>query len=222
MDKTSARIVVERVENDTEAGGERKWRQCSKTLQEWRQNVQKPFRHLYVPSSGDLLNLVDVFNVLPAMVRANELDLGAAASWWDDMADDASKAARDKFMAVLATRISSMARQGAEKAAPVQGAAGRAPSASELAAALQSRQFFVYCGHGGGEQYIPGTLTSRQALDFTPCAGCMERGARGGGGAHHRRLAPPDHTNTHTRSPTLHPPTQPASCAGWTAVPARC
>ena len=106
--------------------------------------------------------------------------------------------------------------------APVQGAAGRAPSASELAAALQSRQFFVYCGHGGGEQYIPGTLTSRQALDFTPCAGCMERGARGGGGAHHRRLAPPDHTNTHTRSPTLHPPTQPASCAGWTAVPARC
>ena len=115
--------MVERVENDTEAGGERKWRQCSKTLQEWRQNVQKPFRHLYVPSSGDLLNLVDVFNVLPAMVRANELDLGAAASWWDDMADDASKAARDKFMAVLATRISSMARQGAEKAAPVQGAA---------------------------------------------------------------------------------------------------
>lgn len=40
----------------------------------------------------------------------------------------------------------------------LQGKAGSVPSAAELAAALTSRQFFLYCGHGGGEQYISGGL----------------------------------------------------------------
>lgn len=35
------------------------------------------------------------------------------------------------------------------------GRAGCSPPSSELASALQSRELFVYCGHGGGEQYIP-------------------------------------------------------------------
>jgi separase len=35
-----------------------------------------------------------------------------------------------------------------------EGRAGAAPSASELAAALQARRLFVYFGHGGGEQYL--------------------------------------------------------------------
>lgn len=34
--------------------------------------------------------------------------------------------------------------------------AGSAPTAAELAAALQRHAFFLYCGHGGGEQYISG------------------------------------------------------------------
>ena len=39
---------------------------------------------------------------------------------------------------------------------PTQGKAGCAPTAAELAEALTSRQLFLYCGHGGGEQYISG------------------------------------------------------------------
>ena len=35
------------------------------------------------------------------------------------------------------------------------GRAGCAPTCSELSSALQTREMFVYCGHGGGEQYIP-------------------------------------------------------------------
>lgn len=38
----------------------------------------------------------------------------------------------------------------------LQGKAGSAPTAAELAAALQRHAFFLYCGHGGGEQYISG------------------------------------------------------------------
>ncbi len=38
----------------------------------------------------------------------------------------------------------------------LQGKAGCAPTAAELAEALTSRQLFLYCGHGGGEQYISG------------------------------------------------------------------
>lgn len=49
----------------------------------------------------------------------------------------------------------------------LQGKAGSAPSAAELAAALTSRQFFLYCGHGGGEQYISG------ALHATLCWPCL-------------------------------------------------
>ena len=41
-------------------------------------------------------------------------------------------------------------------APPWQGKAGCAPTAAELAEALTSRQLFLYCGHGGGEQYISG------------------------------------------------------------------
>lgn len=37
----------------------------------------------------------------------------------------------------------------------LQGVSGSAPSAPELAHALKSHDFFVYFGHGGGEQYIP-------------------------------------------------------------------
>lgn len=36
-----------------------------------------------------------------------------------------------------------------------QGLAGTAPDPGTIAAALQSRQLFVYCGHGSGEQYLP-------------------------------------------------------------------
>lgn len=38
---------------------------------------------------------------------------------------------------------------------PGQGTSGRPPAAAELAEALQTRQLFVYCGHGSGEQYLP-------------------------------------------------------------------
>ncbi|KAL6785906.1 ESP1 [Auxenochlorella protothecoides x Auxenochlorella symbiontica] len=36
-----------------------------------------------------------------------------------------------------------------------KGTSGRPPAAAELAEALQTRQLFVYCGHGSGEQYLP-------------------------------------------------------------------
>jgi hypothetical protein len=36
-----------------------------------------------------------------------------------------------------------------------QGKSGIAPSAEELALALRREDLFVYCGHGGGEQYLP-------------------------------------------------------------------
>lgn len=36
-----------------------------------------------------------------------------------------------------------------------EGRVGGAPSPTELAAALQARELFVYFGHGGGEQYLP-------------------------------------------------------------------
>ncbi|KFM23971.1 Separin [Auxenochlorella protothecoides] len=35
------------------------------------------------------------------------------------------------------------------------GDSDRPPAAAELAEALQTRQLFVYCGHGSGEQYLP-------------------------------------------------------------------
>ena len=35
------------------------------------------------------------------------------------------------------------------------GVSGRAPTPDELGAALEQHDLFVYCGHGGGEQYLP-------------------------------------------------------------------
>ena len=63
-----------------------------------------------------------------------------------------------------------------------QGTAGAAPTASELAAALSSRQFFVYLGHGGGDQYIPPARL--RALDRCAAAllmGCSSGRLRRGG-----------------------------------------
>jgi len=36
-----------------------------------------------------------------------------------------------------------------------QGRSGQAPSLTELTTALETRSFFIYLGHGGGEQYLP-------------------------------------------------------------------
>ena len=43
------------------------------------------------------------------------------------------------------------------------GKAGCPPQVSELAHALQNKDLFIYCGHGGGEQYIP--LSRLRSLD---------------------------------------------------------
>ena len=58
----------------------------------------------------------------------------------------------------------------------MQGKAGEAPSASELAAALSSRSAFVYLGHGGGDQYLPPSRL--RALDR--CASSLLMGCSSG------------------------------------------
>ena len=48
-----------------------------------------------------------------------------------------------------------------------------APTPAQLASALQSRELFVYCGHGGGEQYIPpGRLRSLRRCASSLLMGC--------------------------------------------------
>ena len=46
----------------------------------------------------------------------------------------------------------------------MQGTVGHALSQQELAAGLQARDMFVYCGHGSAVQYIP-----QRALQGLPC-----------------------------------------------------
>ncbi|KAL4433955.1 hypothetical protein ABPG75_000396 [Micractinium tetrahymenae] len=54
-----------------------------------------------------------------------------------------------------------------------EGKAGCAPTAAELAAALQHHAFFLYCGHGGGEQYISVTkLRSLERCSAALLMGC--------------------------------------------------
>lgn len=99
----------------------------------------------------------------------------------------------------------------------VQGKAGCAPSAAELAAALQSRRFFLYCGHGGGEQYISGAASGRRLRARPPPRPCASLRAPGpsprAGVAHLPSVAP--------RLPPFSR-LQPPSCAAWSAAPRRC
>ncbi|PRW58029.1 Regulator of spindle pole body duplication [Chlorella sorokiniana] len=54
-----------------------------------------------------------------------------------------------------------------------QGKVGCAPTAAELADALTSRQLFLYCGHGGGEQYISAAkLRSLERCSAALLMGC--------------------------------------------------
>jgi len=53
------------------------------------------------------------------------------------------------------------------------GKAGCPPQVSELANALQSKDLFIYCGHGGGEQYIPlSRLRSLDSCSLSLLMGC--------------------------------------------------
>lgn len=62
------------------------------------------------------------------------------------------------------------------------GRAGSPPSSSELAHALQSKELFVYCGHGGGEQYIPtAKLRGLPRCAASLLMGCSSGRLRGGG-----------------------------------------
>jgi hypothetical protein len=56
------------------------------------------------------------------------------------------------------------------------GCAGSPPSADELSSALQTSDLFVYCGHGGGEQYLP--VPRLRALDT--CASSLLMGCSSG------------------------------------------
>ena len=56
------------------------------------------------------------------------------------------------------------------------GVSGRAPTADELGVALQHHDLFVYCGHGGGEQYLPASRL--RALDS--CASAILMGCSSG------------------------------------------
>jgi Peptidase family C50 len=61
------------------------------------------------------------------------------------------------------------------------GHAGSPPSSSELAHALQSKELFVYCGHGGGEQYIPtAKLRGLPRCAASLLMGCSSGRLRGG------------------------------------------
>lgn len=81
-----------------------------------------------------------------------------------------------------------------------QGKSGVAPSAEELAQALRREDLFVYCGHGGGEQYLPpsklrslprcaasllmGCSSGRlRTCPFTPQTAGQVEGSRAGGKA---------------------------------------
>lgn len=48
--------------------------------------------------------------------------------------------------------------------------------AAELAAALTQRQVFVYCGHGGGQQHLPGRVLRR----LPRCAASLLMGCSSG------------------------------------------
>lgn len=62
------------------------------------------------------------------------------------------------------------------------GRAGSPPSSFELAHALQSKELFVYCGHGGGEQYIPtAKLRGLPRCAASLLMGCSSGRLRGGG-----------------------------------------
>lgn len=58
----------------------------------------------------------------------------------------------------------------------LQGKAGSAPTPAELAVALTSRQLFLYCGHGGGQQYI--SAARLRALDR--CSAALLMGCSSG------------------------------------------
>jgi len=89
-----------------------------------------------------------------------------------------------------------------------QGKAGCAPTAAELAEALTSRQLFLYCGHGGGEQYISGGRACWAWGTAMHAAHSKYIGSR-----YLRSFA------THCPTPsTLQPP----SCAAWSAAQRRC
>ena len=54
-----------------------------------------------------------------------------------------------------------------------RGRAGSPPNASELSKALQECDLFVYCGHGGGEQYLPSSrLRSLESCASSLLMGC--------------------------------------------------
>jgi len=57
-----------------------------------------------------------------------------------------------------------------------RGRAGSPPNANELSKALQEHDLFVYCGHGGGEQYLP--LPRLRSLDS--CASSLLMGCSSG------------------------------------------
>lgn len=56
------------------------------------------------------------------------------------------------------------------------GKAGVAPNSSELSSALQNKDLFVYCGHGGGEQYL--SIPKLRSLDS--CASSLLMGCSSG------------------------------------------
>lgn len=58
----------------------------------------------------------------------------------------------------------------------LQGVCGSRPSSSELTAALQAHDLFLYFGHGGGEQYVP--LSALKRLDR--CAAGLLMGCSSG------------------------------------------
>ena len=64
-----------------------------------------------------------------------------------------------------------------------EGKAGTAPQSGELISALQRKSLFVYCGHGGGEQYIPlPRLRALPRCSATLLMGCSSGRLRGGPG----------------------------------------
>ena len=64
------------------------------------------------------------------------------------------------------------------------GRAGSAPPSAELASALQTKQLFVYCGHGGAAQYIPpARLRGLPRCAAALLMGCSSGRLQSGGGS---------------------------------------
>lgn len=68
-----------------------------------------------------------------------------------------------------------------------QGRSGQAPPPTELTTALETRSFFIYLGHGGGEQYLP----SSRLRALNNCAASLLMGCSSGRLGHKGRWYEP-------------------------------